>query len=1090
MKKKLPKRIPGSTSLPGMAVKSAGKQTMLQAIPPKMYLIMIIPTMGLAAGLFYLGTYAVRGRHLGTTALIVGAVVLLALGGLFFLFRMIKKRRDRRRAAAFEENLKAEAAQGAGPVSDPAEAARVDEMRQKFQRGVDVFRQYGKSVYDFPWYVMVGEPGAGKTEAIRNSSINFPEGLQEKQQGVGGTYSMDWWFTDRAILLDTAGALLTESDSAARFEEFLKMLKMHRPDCPINGMIIAISVESLLLDDVESADAKGLNLARQLSMIQKTLGLRFSIYLMITKADLITGFKEFCDAPVNANYERQCFGWSNPHDLDTPIKPSEVCAELEQMVTHLRYRRWTILQDPVPKERDGRRINEVDALFTFPDAVSQVVKRLSRYLEIVFSDSEWSEMPPFFRGVYFTSSKREGAALDQQLAQALNMAPSQLPEGGIWAREKSMYLRELFLGKIFREKGLVTRIRDLGSLLRKRLVFYYVVTASLLVLFLGLGLLFHARIIKQIKIESPRIQYAHEKFINGTYAPIVEQDAEGNWSYSRVQQSQLIQGSAPLDPLPGFTFFRPLEVFYEHDLKHRRPQSRQIVIAGSVIKPLLDATRQQLLQTPPDAIPNRYEMRALVTMMKVKAATFGKAAEVFQDPIDDFVWPLMQFVIGEANISNADLAPLGDFMRGFHWTDQNWMWREDYASAFSLGFKRFRLKRDSDDEREAEKTAAKDAFKAIEDNLLKNSELPGNALELISELGNVKQTLDQLTGSNKVDIQAYGETWEEMKRVCMLVPEDAEFRRVLRELGGRNQPPNLGLSTSAAPADQGQGAEAEGAIVEDPYLSMHESGKPLYAFRYDAYESMLQPSAIEAGDLVGNLAQEMQNLEGKARPAPAYEGPMSSEFKRLCRNLAEIGLARTTANLIDQWYLDVGRIAAQSGRYPLVIAPRRTPFLEPKAFITMAKEWSKVSLDLDPLEGLDASVPLKGEVKNAVQKARKITDVVKLLYQNGKIAKVQLSLSASRPGTQEVPSERPRLPGAEDDPTPAPPTTVKTGFNIEDCTIYRDLNGRAGSQFDGNLASFDSGIFVDYAGWPRGATGPANGQCGDYKGLWGVLRAL
>jgi len=36
--------------------------------------------------------------------------------------------------------------------------------------------------------------------------LRFPETLQDMLQGTGGTYSMDWWFTNQAVLLDTAGA--------------------------------------------------------------------------------------------------------------------------------------------------------------------------------------------------------------------------------------------------------------------------------------------------------------------------------------------------------------------------------------------------------------------------------------------------------------------------------------------------------------------------------------------------------------------------------------------------------------------------------------------------------------------------------------------------------------------------------------------------------------------------------------------------------------------------------------------------------------------------------------------------------------------
>src|SRR6218665_1391812 len=50
-----------------------------------------------------------------------------------------------------------------------------------------------KDLYKLAWYAIVGEPGAGKPEAIRHSGVGFPPGMQDEFQGVGGTINMNWW---------------------------------------------------------------------------------------------------------------------------------------------------------------------------------------------------------------------------------------------------------------------------------------------------------------------------------------------------------------------------------------------------------------------------------------------------------------------------------------------------------------------------------------------------------------------------------------------------------------------------------------------------------------------------------------------------------------------------------------------------------------------------------------------------------------------------------------------------------------------------------------------------------------------------------
>ena len=49
---------------------------------------------------------------------------------------------------------------------------------------------------------------------------------------------------------------------------------------------------------------------------------------------------------------------------------------------------------------------------------------------------------------------REGSALDSDLAEALGRPIESLPEGRIWERDRAYFLRDLFMQKVFKEKGL------------------------------------------------------------------------------------------------------------------------------------------------------------------------------------------------------------------------------------------------------------------------------------------------------------------------------------------------------------------------------------------------------------------------------------------------------------------------------------------------------------------------------------------------------------------------------------------------------------------------------------------------------------
>lgn len=390
--------------------------------------------------------------------LLIGlALVALILATYARLLKKLKKRK----AAPLERGIADNAAATPQAVTDAARRAALEDLRKSFQKGIDAFRSAGKNLYGLPWYMIVGEPGSGKTEAIRHSSIGFPPGLHDSLQGAGGTINMNWWFTNHAVVLDTAGRLMFEEveyGAPSEWGEFLKLLESHRRNCPINGMLLVIPADSLIVDTADDIQRKGQKIAQQLDHIQRTLGVRFPVYVVVTKCDLINGFREFFDKIDDPELQHQMLGWSNPASIDEQFQPELVDQHLHSVVERLERRRLALLVDPVPTEdSEARRIDQVDALYAFPKSLVRIIPRLRRYLEMVFATGEWSPKPLFLRGIYFTSSMREGSALDEELAEVLGVPVASLPEGRMWERERSYFLRDLFVNKMFREKGLVTR---------------------------------------------------------------------------------------------------------------------------------------------------------------------------------------------------------------------------------------------------------------------------------------------------------------------------------------------------------------------------------------------------------------------------------------------------------------------------------------------------------------------------------------------------------------------------------------------------------------------------------------------------------
>jgi len=387
---------------------------------------------------------------------------LLLVVVLLLLYRRLLKWLNNRKAAPMENGVIQNTAVTPQGVGAAANLARLDDLRTKFEEGIAKFHAAGKSLYNFPWYMIVGEPGSGKTEAIRHCNVGFPPGLQDQFQGAGGTLNMNWWFTDHAVVLDTAGRLMfdeVDTGGSSEWKEFLKLLKKYRPQCPMNGVFLVIPADSLIKDTSDEIEQKASKIARQFDMIQRTLDVRFPVFVVITKSDLINGFRDFFDDLEDPQLQHQILGWSNPAQLDEPYSPDFVDKHLKSIRDRLFRRRLALLGEIVAETGDPgiEQKRSPDTLYAFPQSLAKIAPRMARYLELIFSvGSQWSCKPLFFRGIYFTSSMREGSALDEDLAESLGVSVDALPEGRVWERDRAYFLRDLFLKKVFREKGLVT----------------------------------------------------------------------------------------------------------------------------------------------------------------------------------------------------------------------------------------------------------------------------------------------------------------------------------------------------------------------------------------------------------------------------------------------------------------------------------------------------------------------------------------------------------------------------------------------------------------------------------------------------------
>ncbi|MGI3170841.1 type VI secretion system membrane subunit TssM [Pseudooceanicola sp. C21-150M6] len=393
---------------------------------------------------------SVFGRVVGIALIWVAALVTILI---------VLLRRERRDAALTEDIVATPEPAGTG--EDAVVTEELVEMRGKLKTALARLRKskHGrKSLYELPWYVMIGPPGAGKTTAIVNSGLNFPLAEETGRAaigGVGGTRNCDWWFTDEAVLIDTAGRYTTqESDKAADnagWLGFLDLLKRHRKRQPINGALVAISLSDLSLQDEVTQRAHAQAIRRRLNELREKLGVRFPVYVLFTKADLVAGFSEFFDS-LGQNDRGQVWGWSYPLDTATKTAP-EVGPAFDQEFSTLLARLNEKSLDRMQSETDPQRRSLIAG---FPMQLASARQTARSFLTELFQESRY-EHRQLLRGVYFTSGTQEGTPVDRLLvgmARTFGLGRQALGSGR--GSGRSYFLTGLFQNVIFRESGLVS----------------------------------------------------------------------------------------------------------------------------------------------------------------------------------------------------------------------------------------------------------------------------------------------------------------------------------------------------------------------------------------------------------------------------------------------------------------------------------------------------------------------------------------------------------------------------------------------------------------------------------------------------------
>jgi type VI secretion system protein ImpL len=263
-----------------------------------------------------------------------------------------------------------------------------------------------KQLGSMPSIFILGDTGSAKTSIVAKSGLE-PEllaGHAYDDYVIAPTSALNLWFARGALLIDPAGRIV--ADAPSRHKLFRKFLPVRLNSVVAAGMPASRSVVMTVDCEIflQSGAAEALAVkARQfqavLTELAQILGSSFPVYVLFTKTDRISYFREYVEN-LNEDEAADVFGVTLP--MQGANAQGVYVEQQNRRVTEAFQDLYRWLCDKRPaylsREHDASKLPNV---YEFPREFSKLRPLLVQFLVDLCRPSQLGTSP-FLRGFYFT----------------------------------------------------------------------------------------------------------------------------------------------------------------------------------------------------------------------------------------------------------------------------------------------------------------------------------------------------------------------------------------------------------------------------------------------------------------------------------------------------------------------------------------------------------------------------------------------------------------------------------------------------------------------------------------------------------------
>jgi type VI protein secretion system component VasK len=184
--------------------------------------------------------------------------------------------------------------------------------------------------YCMPWYLVLGEPGGGRSSAIRAINLSWPYGDGPLQLGTP-TELCSYWLPEKAVFIEPGPQVVGPDREPSMLRDLCVELKEKRPREPLDGILLVFN--AIALADLDDRDEGALSrLSRTvrsyLSEIYAHLDAEVPIYVVLTAYDTLWGFGDAFQWTLNRKDEEP-WGFVLPVALEPTGAQTRIAEEME-----------------------------------------------------------------------------------------------------------------------------------------------------------------------------------------------------------------------------------------------------------------------------------------------------------------------------------------------------------------------------------------------------------------------------------------------------------------------------------------------------------------------------------------------------------------------------------------------------------------------------------------------------------------------------------------------------------------------------------------------------------------------------------------